>query len=356
MPRPRSFAKSRGGATLIAIGLIALTVAAVGLSVAALRQGRGPGDVDATVGPAPTFTYAVRTPTATATPTASTSPTPAGAPGAAERFLSVGADAMWRATAGACGGAAPVVERSGDNGATWQSVTPTAKGAVQMLSLTSFGGRNATAVTALGANCTLNTLRTYTDGRFWEPYPDIFAVDTYVLPGERAVIVDGTRITAPCATPWGLRSAGSTTAIVCDDAAYRLDGQNWTRLAQTARAVAVSADTVTSRRRMPRAAASASPPTRATRPERASSDARRSTPPMPPGRSHWTRAAAHRAPYSPSGRAHASSTSPAEPAAVTRRAARRRGDAARAARRASRRSHRHPLRAPHRCRTAPIWP
>lgn len=244
MPRPRSFAKSRGGATLIAIGLIALTVAAVGLSVAALRQGRGPGDVDATVGPAPTFTYAVRTPTATATPTASASPTPAGAPGAAERFLSVGADAMWRATAGACGGAAPVVERSGDNGATWQSVTPTTKGAVQVLSLTSFGGRNATAVAALGANCTLNTLRTYTDGRFWEPYPDIFAVDTYVLPGERAVIVDGTRITAPCATPWGLRSAGSTTAIICDDAAYRLDGQNWTRLAQTARAVAVSADTV----------------------------------------------------------------------------------------------------------------
>jgi len=244
VPRPRSFAKSRGGATHFAIGLIALTVAAVGLSVAALRQGRGPGDVDATVGPAPTFTYAVRTPTATATPTASASPTPAGAPGATERFLSVGADAMWRATAGACGGAAPVVERSGDNGATWQSVTPTAKSAVQMLSLTSFGGRNATAVTALGANCTLNTLRTYTDGRFWEPYPDIFAVDTYVLPGERAVIVDGTRIAAPCATPWGLRSAGSTTAIVCDDAAYRLDGQNWTRLAQTARAVAVSADTV----------------------------------------------------------------------------------------------------------------
>jgi hypothetical protein len=108
---------------------------------------------------------------------------------------------MWRATAGACGGAAPVVERSGDNGATWQSVTPTAKGAVQVLSLTSFGGRNATAVAALGANCTLNTLRTYTDGRFWEPYPDIFAVDTYVLPGERAVIVDGTRIAAPARHP-----------------------------------------------------------------------------------------------------------------------------------------------------------
>ncbi|RKS89841.1 hypothetical protein DEU37_1156 [Microbacterium sp. AG790] len=244
MPRQRRSATSRGGATVIAIGLIALTVAAVGLSVAALRQGRGPGDLDATVGPAPTFTYAVRTPTAT--PTASASPTPASAaaPGAAERFLSVGADAMWRATAGTCGGAAPVVERSGDSGATWQAVTPTTKGAAQILSLTSFGGRNATAVTALGTSCTLNTLRTYTDGQFWEPYPDIFAADTYVLPGERAVIVDGTRIAAPCASPWGLRSAGSTTALVCDGTAYRLEGQNWTRLAAGARAVAVAARTV----------------------------------------------------------------------------------------------------------------
>lgn len=242
MPRQRSSAMSRGGATVIAIGLIALTVAAVGLSVAALRQGRGPGDLDATVGPAPTFTYAVRTPTAT--PTASTSPTPAAAPGPAERFLSVGADAMWRATAGTCGGAAPVVERSGDSGATWHAVTPTSKGVAQILSLTSFGGRNATAVTALGASCTLNTLRTYTDGQFWEPYPDIFAADTYVLPGERAVIVDGTRIAAPCASPWGLRSANSTTALICDDIAYRLDGQNWTRLAAGARAVAVAARTV----------------------------------------------------------------------------------------------------------------
>lgn len=250
MARQRSFAKSRGGATVIAIGLIAMTVAVVALSVAALRQGRGPADVDATVGPAPTFTYAVRTPTATPTASASPTPTPAptanvdGAPGSAERFLSVGADAMWRATAGTCGGAAPVVERSSDGGTTWQTVTPTAKGAAQVLSLTSFGGRNATAVTALGAGCTLNTLRTYTDGRFWEPYPDIFAVDTYVLPGERAVIVDGTRIAAPCATPWGLRSADSTTALVCDGTAYRLDGQNWTSLATPARAVAVAARSV----------------------------------------------------------------------------------------------------------------
>lgn len=242
MPRQRRSAMSRGGATVIAIGLIALTVAAVGLSVAALRQGRSPGDLDATVGPAPTFTYAVRTPTAT--PTASASPTPAPVPGPTERFLSVGADAMWRATAGTCGGAAPVVERSGDSGATWHAVTPTSKGVAQILSLTSFGGRNATAVTALGASCTLNTLRTYTDGQFWEPYPDIFAADTYVLPGERAVIVDGTRIAAPCASPWGLRSANSTTALICDDTAYRLDGQNWTRLAAGARAVAVAARTV----------------------------------------------------------------------------------------------------------------
>lgn len=250
MPRQRTFATSRGGATLIAIGLTVLVAAVAGLTIAALRQGHGPGDVDATVGPVPTFSYAARTPTPapTTTPTASATPMPTAeasrAPGPDERFLSVGADAMWRATAGSCGGLAPAVERSSDGGATWQTVTPTAKGISQLLSLTSFGGRNATAVVELGASCTKNTLRTYTDGQFWEPYPDIFAVDTYALAGEGAVVVDGTRTAAPCTTPWGLRSAGGITALICDGTAYRLDGQNWTALSPAADALAVTSTAV----------------------------------------------------------------------------------------------------------------
>jgi hypothetical protein len=150
---------------------------------------------------------------------------------------------MWRATAGACGGAAPVVERSGDNGATWQSVTPTAKGAVQVLSLTSFGGRNATAVAARRELHPEHAAHLHRR-------PVLGALSRHLRRRHLRAARRARRHRRrhphrrPCATPWGLRSAGSTTAIVCDDAAYRLDGQNWTRLAQTARAVAVSADTV----------------------------------------------------------------------------------------------------------------
>lgn len=236
MPRQRSFAASRGGVTVIAIGLILLVVAVAALSVAALRQGRGSGDPEATVGPAPTFSYAQRTPTPTPTPTPTADP----APGAQERFLSVGSESTWRGTAGVCGGIAPLIERSSDGGSTWQNVTPTAKGIAHLQSLSSFGGRNATAVADMGSACSKTTLRTYTDGQFWEPYPDIFAVDTYTLPGERAVVVDGKKIAAPCATPWGLRSGSGVTAVICDGTAYRLDGQNWTTLTPDARAVAVA--------------------------------------------------------------------------------------------------------------------
>lgn len=245
MSRQRPFAASRGGGIAIAIGLTVLTVAVAALSITALRQGRGPGDVDATAGPVPTFTYAHHTPAApTASPVRTVSPSPTASadtsPGPAERFLSVGADAMWRGTAGVCGAAAPLIERSSDGGSTWQTVTPTTKGITQLFSLTSFGGRNATAVVELGSSCAKNTLRTYTDGQFWEPYPDIFALDTYALPGERAVMVEGKRIATPCRMPWGLRSAGGVTALVCEGTAYRLDGQTWAALSPGARAVAVT--------------------------------------------------------------------------------------------------------------------
>ncbi len=236
MPRQRSFAASRGGVTLIAIGLIVLVVAVAALSIAALRQGGGPGDPEATVGPAPTFSYAPRTPAPTPTPT----PTAAAAPGAQERFLSVGSEATWRGTAGVCGGIAPLIERSSDGGSTWQNVTPTSKGIAQLQGLSSFGGRNASAVADMGSACSRTTLRTYTDGQFWEPYPDAFAVDTYALPAERAVVVDGKKITAPCAAPWGVRSTAGMTAMICEGTAYRLDGQRWTVLTPDARAVAVT--------------------------------------------------------------------------------------------------------------------
>ena len=239
MPRQRPIAATRGGTIAIALGLVVLVGAVAALSALALRQGTGAGGAAAerTADPAPTFSFAPRTGAASPTPT----PTPVAAPASAERFLSSGADAAWRATAGACGGPAPVIERSGDGGTTWIDVTPTYQDISAVRSLTSFGGRHVTAVADLGAACEPTTLRSYTDGRFWEPYPDAFATDSYVgTDGD--IVVDGRTIAAPCAAPWGLRVEGPAAAVVCNDTAYALDGDEWTALAAGALAVAATDD------------------------------------------------------------------------------------------------------------------
>lgn len=239
MPRQRPIAATRGGTIAIALGLVVLVGAVAALSALALRQGTGAGGAAAerTADPAPTFSFAPRTGAASPTPT----PTPVAAPASAERFLSIGADAAWRATAGACGGPAPVIERSGDGGTTWIDVTPTYQDISAVRSLTSFGGRHVTAVADLGAACEPTTLRSYTDGRFWEPYPDAFATDSYVGT-DGVVVVGGLTVAAPCPAPWGLRVAGTAAALVCDGTAYALDGEEWTPLTPGALAVAATDD------------------------------------------------------------------------------------------------------------------
>ncbi|MBN9177768.1 MAG: hypothetical protein J0I43_10420 [Microbacterium sp.] len=254
MPRTRPIAATRGGTIATAVGVTILAVAVIALSIAALREVRAVAPGGATAQPAPTYSFA-RTPAASATPTPTPTPTGSGvAPalggaGAAERLLTVGADAMWRATAGTCtptgqaggaaGGPPAHVERSADGGQTWQNVTPANGSIAHVRSLTSFGGRNATAVVDTGAACTTTTMRTYTDGQFWEPYPDIFATDTY-LSATGSVVIEGQTVTAPCSAPSGLRQGGGGVALLCDGSAYlRTDG-TWTPLVGDARALAVS--------------------------------------------------------------------------------------------------------------------
>lgn len=243
MPRQRPIAATRGGTIAITLGVVVLVGAVAALSALALRQGTGGGAgaaAERTAEPAPTFSFGPRTDAATPTPT----PAPVVlAPGADERFLSIGADAAWRATAGACGGPAPVIERSGDGGVTWVDVTPTYQDISAVHSLTSFGGRHVTAVADLGAACEPTTLRSYTDGRFWESYPDAFATDSYV-DTDGDIVLGGRTVAAPCAAPWGLRVEGPAAAVICDDTAYALDGDEWTALTAGALAVAATDDGV----------------------------------------------------------------------------------------------------------------
>lgn len=241
MPRRRPtgpVGPSHRGRWLSGVIVAVLAVGVIVLTVLALERGRGDAVLSSSAHPAPIVTASE---SASPTPTPTPTPTPVvAAPGAAERLLAIGTGAMWRATAGACGGPAPVIERSTDGGSTWTNVTPTYRGIAQVLSLDPLAGDQAEIVARVGASCELQALRTFTYGEFWEPYPDVLAASTYVDPSNPAsVVTPRGAVAAPCPTAWGLRSAGSTVAIICDGTAYELSDGAWQPVATDAVAVAL---------------------------------------------------------------------------------------------------------------------
>lgn len=201
--------------------------------------------------PAPSASTALGEITPTPTPTATPTPTPTVEPVdlAAQRYLVVtGESSVWRAVAGSCSSdAAALVERSADNGATFTDVTPNYLGIRQVASLDPFDTAQAEMVAGMGEDCAPEALRTFTGGDFWESYDDVLAASTYVDPNDPARVVtpDGA-IDAPCGQAWGLRSDGGTVALICEGAAYTLDGDTWSQLSHdgTAAALAVDGGTV----------------------------------------------------------------------------------------------------------------
>ncbi|MCP2638119.1 hypothetical protein K0817_016320 [Microbacterium sp. HD4P20] len=218
--------RSWGASRWIAIAAVAALAIVVGVLAIAAYQRANPEPTPAEAGPVPSFDLGVKTPTPT--PSA-----PAAAPIAleAQRYLSVGGALWWRATAGACDGPAPVVERSPDGGETWIDVTPTYRGIAQVQSLDAFSAQDAEMVAAM-AECETQALRTYTNGEFWESYPDVLAISRYVSPTDAAtVVLPSGPVPAPCAQAWGLRASGDAVALVCDARAWSWSGEEWQQLA-----------------------------------------------------------------------------------------------------------------------------
>lgn len=213
-----------------------LAIATVVLVVLAIERTR-PVAPDESPEPVPSFSFAA-TASATPAPSPTVSATPAAAEAtvapAAGRFLSVGSGAMWRATDGGCGELAPVIERSVDGGITWSDVTPAYRDIAGLTSLDSFAGTQAEIVASMGAACETQALRTFTQGEFWAPYPEVLAASRYLDPadGVTAVTPQG-RFTAPCAAPSSLRAQGEIVAVLCDGAVSTLADATWTLLPAT---------------------------------------------------------------------------------------------------------------------------
>ncbi|MBA8816783.1 hypothetical protein FHX48_001876 [Microbacterium halimionae] len=231
---PRPPHEARRWVAWVIVAVLAVGVGA--LSVFALQQSREDPYAGETVAPVPTFT-----PRSTSTPDSSPSPE---APAAVQidpstvRFLAVGDDAIWRAVAGSCTGADPLLEKSTDGGATFADITPLYRGVTQILSLDGFAGTEAEIVATASVedddtDCTPQALRTFTQGSFWEFYPEVLAESTYLNPQNPGqVVTPAGDVATPCASPTSLRSVSGTAAVTCDDgtASVLADDQTWSQL------------------------------------------------------------------------------------------------------------------------------
>ncbi len=234
--------RGRGSTTsrAVAITVVAALVVAVAVVAILAYQHARPRDPATSAAPVPTFSLGVDTTSPTPSPEATV------VPSAADRFLTAGSDALWRATAGRCGDTEPRVERSTDGGTTWTDITPHYKGIAQVGSLDPLGGTAAQMVAALGEKCEVQGIRTFTRGRFWEPNKDVIAPARYLdFHNAGVVVTPQGDVAAPCAAASGLRAARTIVALVCEKTAYVLAGDSWTALPATdVAALAVSSGDV----------------------------------------------------------------------------------------------------------------
>ena len=230
---------ARPAAWISAVVIVALTVVVAVLVIVAIDRSR-PAPPDEIPAPIPTFGQVEPEPSASPTVAVATLVSVARAD---ERFLSVSNEGvLWRGVAGSCAdGAAPLIERSADGGATWNDVTPLYRGMTQIMRLDAFAGTQAQSVAMLD-ECAVDGLRTFTQGRFWESYDEVLAEASFIAGDDAGQVLtpDGT-IAAPCAEARSLRGAGGALALVCDGEAFRLAGVEWQPLG-VENVVAVVAD------------------------------------------------------------------------------------------------------------------
>ena len=253
-----SKSRARGTSSPKVWGVVLVATLAAGtaaLSIAAVAHGQPELPASATtptVAPAPTA-EPIETSAPTPTPSAEPGATSLAAiPRAEERMLLLdSAGTTWRAVAGSCAAGEPaLLERSADGGATWSDVTPRYLGMTQIAALLPFEPGEAQLLATIGANCDAQGLRTYTQGTFWEPNPDVLIASSYLPPANPSAVATPIGApAAPCAEPTSLAVDGNSAALICGTEPYVWSvatGAGWVKVAGApARATLVADGTLT---------------------------------------------------------------------------------------------------------------
>lgn len=214
---------------LIGGGVVVLIVGVLILSIAALRQGSTPRDAspERAVEPFPSVSP---TPTAEPAPTPEPVPVPQTLAGGSLALAGdLAAPILWRASAATClPGAvtAPVTLERGDAAGNWQLSTPAGAEVREVLWLQSINATAAEMVALVGPDCTPETLRTFTSGQFWEPYP---ASITGAVWADQAGLIhsDAGELPAACTDATRAIAGTASPAVACAGQFALWSGADW---------------------------------------------------------------------------------------------------------------------------------
>jgi hypothetical protein len=106
--------------------------------------------------------------------------------GADFRMLGVTTNGIgFRSTKGSCSASTSLIERTTDAGVTWKNVNPSDLDVRETDGLTVVDESHVDLLAKVGDGCTLSAVSTYTQGEFWQAYPNrTTSINTAPLPTE----------------------------------------------------------------------------------------------------------------------------------------------------------------------------
>ena len=202
-------------------GLVVLAATTAVLAGWAVGFTRTPSELGGTVPELPTIVPPEPTPSETSAP-----PVPV----AAVFLTAVDGQTALFARAGDCRSAPPEILATTDGGGSWVAYNGSQVGLGQVVSLQLQSDTIALTVFRTAGTCELSGGRSFTGGQFWEEYPELPMIESYLDPADpRTVVIDGQAVPSPCAHPIQVAEGGDSDVVLCDggDVHEFIDG-GWT--------------------------------------------------------------------------------------------------------------------------------